>query len=569
MVFKAQDSPPASSGAPILIDEKPVRITVIGPAPQNLRSAPATSAKLTSLLSWNRYACPNASQLLIFRRENHYDFTPGACQTGLPADAGYVQVGAVSATTTSFADDNGGAGLSRGKTYCYRIYAVFPLPAGGASLASNETCVTFGGRPARLTNVDVNTTDVAGRITVRWTQPRADNNGTYGAPLGYRLSRGVGNNPTTFVPVVSFTALTDTMYVDQGVNTVANQYTYQLTFFSTDRSTGTALEQTETVTASSVRTSLIPNADKTITVNWAYSVPWDNTKQPTRIFRQDFAPGSAFVQVGTAVPGATSGTYVDRDSKLQFGKQYCYYVQTNGQYPELVNSDNQLVFSNLLNNSQQQCTQLNQVPCTPVLSLSPTNCDSLAGLPQFPRLGPLYQNKLRWSVGNTPAPCDARASYYRVLRGETAAGPYVAIDSTQLLSYVHRLLPKAAGCYVAQAVDSTGRRSALSNAVCQTECVFFVLPNIFTPNGDDINDKFHPKTTSPLRRTHIQVFNRWGRKVYESDRDPYINWTGNVRSEGNSNGLVANGIYYYLVEVEFDDAANTKRTFKGWVEIVR
>ncbi|MVN76938.1 hypothetical protein GO988_11440, partial [Hymenobacter sp. HMF4947] len=159
VVFKAQDSPSTASGAPILIDEKTVRITVIGPPPQNVRGVPgASGTSLVSLVTWDRYTCQNASQLLIFRKEGPFPFTPGPCQTGLPAGSGYVQVGAVSPTTTTFTDTNNGTGLVRGKTYCYRIYAVFLLPAGGASIVSNETCVTFSGRSARLTNVDVNTT---------------------------------------------------------------------------------------------------------------------------------------------------------------------------------------------------------------------------------------------------------------------------------------------------------------------------------------------------------------------------------------------------------------------------
>ncbi|MVN79193.1 hypothetical protein GO988_22915, partial [Hymenobacter sp. HMF4947] len=159
VVFKAQDSPTAASGSPILIDEKTVRITVVGPPPQNVRAVPSSSARgLVSLVTWSNYTCTNASQLLIFRREGCYAYTPGPCDTGLPASAGYVQVGSVPATATSFTDDNAGAGLTRGKTYSYRIYAVFPLPAGGASIVSNESCITFSGRSARLTNVDVNTT---------------------------------------------------------------------------------------------------------------------------------------------------------------------------------------------------------------------------------------------------------------------------------------------------------------------------------------------------------------------------------------------------------------------------
>ncbi len=572
VVFKAQDQPTTASGAPILIDEKTVRITVVGPPPQNVRAVASTSAKgVISLVSWDKYACPNASQLLIFRREGCFAYAPGPCDTGLPAGSGYVQVGAVPATATTFADDNAGAGLPRGKTYSYRVYATFALPAGGASIVSNESCLTLSGRSARLTNVDVNTTATTGQVTVKWTQPKADNNGTFGAPSGYRLSRGTGSNPTAFTSVATITNLADTTYVDRGLNTVADQYTYRLTFFNTDNSTGTAVEKTETATpASSVRASLVPDGlANTITVNWSYNVPWDNTKQPTRIFRLNPAPGSTFTQVGTATPGATSGTFVDRDPALQRGLQYCYYVQTNGQYPDLRNSANQLILSNLLNNSQQVCTILQATPCTPVLSLRPINCDSLAALPAFPAPNQRYQNSLRWTVGSSPGGCSTAAAYYRILYSEAAGGPYAALDSTARLDYADRFRTKSAGCYVVQAVSALGIRSALSNAVCQDECAFFLLPNIFTPNGDGINDTFRPKTASAITRTHIQIFNRWGRKVYEGDQDPYINWTGGGTSPESTGGLVAGGLYYYLAEVQFADAAQTKRTFKGWVELVR
>jgi hypothetical protein len=49
-----------------------------------------------------------------------------------------------------------------------------------------------------------------------------------------------------------------------------------------------------------------------------------------------------------------------------------------------------------------------------------------------------------------------------------------------------------------------------------------------------------------------------------------INWDGGGPvSEAGRSAKVADGIYYYLAEVEFADFANSKRTYKGWVEIVR
>lgn len=570
VVFKAQDSP--GTGNPILIDEKPVRITVVGPPPQNLKAVTGGTTGTTVILSWDRYTCQNASQILIFRREGCYDYNPGPCDTGLPASAGYTQIDAVAATATTYADNFGGAGLTRGKQYSYRIYAVFPLPAGGTSIVSNQACLQLAGRSALLTNVDVNTTSTTtGQITVKWTQPRNDDGTTtFPAPYGYRLSRATGTG--AFAPLVTKqNNLADTTFVDTGLNTDANQYRYQLVFYRTNTTNGIATEQTDpAVVASSVRTSLVPNGNaNTIAVSFAYQVPWDNSKLPARIFRRTGTTGT-YAQVGTVTPGATTGTYTDSDPTLQRNQTYCYYVQTTGQYATPINSAGGLIFNNLLNKSQEVCATLRPTPCTPVLSLRVINCDSLSNLSKYPADNQTYQNSLSWTVGNTPTGCAANAVYYRIFRSATQGGVFALLDSTTQLSYLNRLLTQQNYCYQVQGVTATGERSALSNVVCQSECVFFLLPNIFTPNGDQYNATFRPKTTSPVQRTHIQIFNRWGRKVYESDQNPYIEWKGDgAIGESTGNGPLSDGIYYYLAEVTFADSNHTQRVYKGWVEIVR
>ncbi|WP_187320188.1 gliding motility-associated C-terminal domain-containing protein [Hymenobacter citatus] len=78
----------------------------------------------------------------------------------------------------------------------------------------------------------------------------------------------------------------------------------------------------------------------------------------------------------------------------------------------------------------------------------------------------------------------------------------------------------------------------------------FTPPNIFTPNHDRINDFFEVTTSCPPQ---LQIFSRWGAKVYESVA--YHNdWDG---------GTQPDGIYYYLLRL-IDG-----RTVKGWVEIRR
>ncbi|MFD1469450.1 gliding motility-associated C-terminal domain-containing protein [Hymenobacter caeli] len=567
VVFKAQDSPPTPEFP--LIDEQVWRITVVGPPPQSLVATPVVGAVNQVNLTWDRYTCANASFIRIYRREGCLAYTPGPCDTGLPASTGYALIGSVAANLSAFKDDNNGAGLVRGKTYSYRIYADFPLPGLGASLPSAEACVTLTGLAARLKNVDVDRTDpTTGQITVRWTPARAGLSQTLAAPAGYRLSRGVGLAPTTYALVRPDPfALTDSSYVDMGLNTTANQYTYKLELFYASSAQPGATQTVETSpTASSVRTSVVANGlNKTVAVSWTYQTPWDNTAQPARVFRSGTGPAGPFAQVGAPATAATGGTFTDSDPALVKGQSYCYYVLTTGQY----NPTGYL--SGLLNKSQIICATLLDQPCVPVLTLAPANCDSLAALPSYPDPNQRYSNALRWTVGSLPTGCNAAASYYRIFYRPTADGAFALIDSTTALSYVHRNLPDPAGCYEVQAVGAGGVRSALSNVACQTECVFFLLPNIFTPNGDNQNDTFQPKTASPLRSVHFQAFNRWGVKVFENTTTGrvFINWSGGGPGEAGTGGKVSEGLYYYLAEVQFADAASTTRTYKGWVQIIR
>ncbi|RSK47032.1 T9SS type B sorting domain-containing protein [Hymenobacter rigui] len=566
VLFKATDRPVA--GQPPLIDQRVWRITVIGPAPQNLRT---TLQGSTTRLDWDSYSCQNAgAQILIFRRENSFPFTPGPCETGLPAAAGYTQVGTVNVGSRTFLDDNNGKGLDRGKTYCYRIYVQFAAPAGGASLASNEACVSLTGRSARLTNVTVDRTDAAnGQITVRWTKPTSS--AGFGTPRGYRLFRAPSLNPATtdFTQVYTTTNLDDTTFVNSGLNTVANTYSYRLEFYNVP--VVGAAEAVETAgPASSVRITGTPNPiANTISVTWTYKVPWDNTKRPTTVYRRE--PTGTFRPIAKVTGTATGGTFTDAGTTaapLVKGRTYCYYVKTNGTY------DSTLPDS-LINLSQQQCVDLQSIPCTPVLTLKPTNCDSLASrlfdLPVTPLSGQVYTNYLSWTLSNLPtADCSKNIVSYIIFYAATDADPLVELTRVpgSQTTYLHQGLSSAQGCYAVQAVDANGAISALSNKECKDNCLLFLLPNIFTPNGDGKNDTFRPKVFSPIQRTSVKIFNRWGVKVYESDKDPLINWNGGSSgSEGGGSGKMADGMYFYQADVEFSDLNRTKRTFKGWVQI--
>lgn len=88
------------------------------------------------------------------------------------------------------------------------------------------------------------------------------------------------------------------------------------------------------------------------------------------------------------------------------------------------------------------------------------------------------------------------------------------------------------------------------------------VPNVFTPNGDGINDVFKAKTQS-LEWFQGVIINRWGRKVYEWT-NPDDGWDGRI------NGKYANpGTYYYIITARGREMITKKYIKKGPLLLVR
>ncbi len=87
------------------------------------------------------------------------------------------------------------------------------------------------------------------------------------------------------------------------------------------------------------------------------------------------------------------------------------------------------------------------------------------------------------------------------------------------------------------------------------------VPNVFTPNGDGTNDVFHV-TAGSLQTYNIEIFNRWGQKVFEAD-SPNIDWTGKSMSGVDE----SDGTYYYIIKAV--DYSNKKYNLNGYLELIR
>ena len=110
--------------------------------------------------------------------------------------------------------------------------------------------------------------------------------------------------------------------------------------------------------------------------------------------------------------------------------------------------------------------------------------------------------------------------------------------------------------------------SATDFAGCVSNVVFTVdinsscdvlVNNGFTPNGDGVNDFFVIDNIEKYPNNNVQIFNRWGDKVFKTSR--YDNATNNW--DGKFNGKpVTSGTYFYLI---LND--NGKVLKKGWLEL--
>jgi gliding motility-associated-like protein len=88
-------------------------------------------------------------------------------------------------------------------------------------------------------------------------------------------------------------------------------------------------------------------------------------------------------------------------------------------------------------------------------------------------------------------------------------------------------------CFKIRAIKDTSINvESLSNIVCFISDPQMHVPNAFTPNGDGVNDVFIPRsilifnqTGNPILDYHLEIFNRWGQKVFETD-DVIKGWDG-------------------------------------------
>jgi gliding motility-associated-like protein len=105
---------------------------------------------------------------------------------------------------------------------------------------------------------------------------------------------------------------------------------------------------------------------------------------------------------------------------------------------------------------------------------------------------------------------------------------------------------------------------ATDQVLVEVDCNSIYIPNIFTPNGDGMNDYFEVKVTG-AKHFHLRVFNRWGEMLFEST-DPKKMWNG-----GKQDYYAPDGVYFWTLEVlDFqNNPLKDNGNLQGHVTLVR
>lgn len=531
----------------MLSDHHVIKIYVIPPA---LTGLTATPGSRQVNLNWNPHACSNATGYKVFRRvgQSGWQQDPVCCE-GQPEDAGYSLIAEVQGhSNTSFTDNNGNQGFNYGQDICYVVVACFP--DGVRSCATNEACINVNKDYPVMTNDSVDITDpVNGAIMVAWSRPDTSviDPGFNPPPYQYNLYRTDGIvGPGNYIQVnTSPLGLNDTIYFDVGLNTEVTGYRYYVEF----------LDQVGPVSESNIASSVfltLQPGDMTMGLTWSEFTPWPNDYY--LILRKD--PGTAtFIQIDS-IQGTGANTHSYLDTGLINGEEYCYVVVSGGTY----NSPN---IKQIIKNASQEVCGIPVDLTPPCFSYEDT--DTASDCENFTVT--LYYDEL-------DSLCGGDLDYLSVYIAPDPEGPWALLDTIQDRTGGEYVIQKdytIAGCYAMTATDTVGNESDFV-PYCVDNCPIMEPSNVFTPNGDGINDYFDPFRYRSVIVSEVIIFDRWGRQVWglenaNGELDPDRLWNG--ISDGGKQSQA--GLYYYIIKYEeIRLGGNVKQEpLVGWVSLIR
>jgi gliding motility-associated-like protein len=116
------------------------------------------------------------------------------------------------------------------------------------------------------------------------------------------------------------------------------------------------------------------------------------------------------------------------------------------------------------------------------------------------------------------------------------------------------------GIYELTVFDDNNCENTFSFDVTEAFNECLVIPNTFTPNGDNYNDTWVLGNINLYPSATVKVFNKWGNEIFSNNDGTYDPW------DGSHNGQpLPSGVYYYIIILNNEQ----NNQYTGTVTIVR
>ncbi len=202
-----------------------------------------------------------------------------------------------------------------------------------------------------------------------------------------------------------------------------------------------------------------------------------------------------------------------------------------------------------------EATISNQAGCDSVITIQLGLIGATAGVD----LNPEYELDLGASIDIIPSMIDPNLIDF----SWTDDNGILIGDMSSLIDYA----PSNTGTIYLYSQDEFGCQVIDTVLVrVNKENIKIYVPNIFSPNNDNVNDEFKFFPTIALDEiAKFVIYDRWGNKVYEAEN---FSDTENTFWDGQFNGRPAlTGVYAYYIDAKFLDGS--EQILKGTITLVR
>ena len=148
-----------------------------------------------------------------------------------------------------------------------------------------------------------------------------------------------------------------------------------------------------------------------------------------------------------------------------------------------------------------------------------------------------------------------------ILLANTASGTGSYLWNTGATT--NSILVNSPGYYWLTVTSPTGNCSVTDSLQILQDC-YLNIPNSFSPNGDGLNDYFLPREilSSGLTVFRMSIYNRWGEKIYVTDKLDGRGWDGKYNNKPQPVG-----VFVYIIDAVF--ANGVRKNFTGNVTLLK